>query len=433
MSNGYAIAAVTAVLRRRIDEGLSADKVGDIVGSITVSALPPDRVVKANQPDPTQVNLFLHQVTLNAGWRNVELPSRASDGEVVRVPPVAVNLHYLVSAYGPQPYVPEILLGHTVRILAQSATLEREAIRQALTPAAPDPVLSALLASNLADQVELIKLTPEAVNTEEMSRLWSAFQTHYRPTLAYQASVVLIEGRGRAKPALPIRRRGVYGDTLANPEILAIEAAGGAHEPITTESLVVIRGRRLLNPDGVQTSFGTTVLTPADVTATTIGVDLKIAPRPFAGVAGVSVVHPLNLGQPAVAHDGYVSNTVAVIIRPVVTATSRTNASTESIDGVDYASGQFSVTASRPIGRDQKVEVLLNEIVDPPTRAPRSYVLAVPPGNGVVDPAVETATVAAPYTRLARGDYLVRLRVDGAESLLDVDGGGLFSAPRRAV
>ncbi|MDG2527880.1 DUF4255 domain-containing protein [Caulobacter endophyticus] len=433
MSNGYAIAAVTAVLRRRIDEGLSADKVGDIVGSITVSALPPDRIVKANQADPIQVNLFLHQVTLNAGWRNVELPSRNSDGEVVRAPPVAVNLHYLVTAYGPQPYVPEILLGHTVRILAQSATLEREAIRQALTPAAPDPVLSALLASNLAEQVELIKVTPEAVNTEEMSRLWSAFQTHYRPTLAYQASVVLIEGRGRARPALPIRRRGVYGDTLASPEILAIEAADGAQEPITTESLVVIRGRRLLSPDGVQASFGSTVLTPAEVTATTIGVDLKTAPRPLAGVTGVSVTHPLNLGQPAVPHDGYVSNTVAAIIRPVVTATSRNNASTETIDGVDYATGQFSVTAGRPIGRDQKVEILLNEIVDPPTRPPRGYVLAVPPGNGVVDPAVEIATVAAPYVRLARGDYLVRLRVDGADSLLDVDGDGRFSTPRRTV
>jgi uncharacterized protein DUF4255 len=435
MSNGFAIAAVTATLRRQIDEALSADKVGDVVGSFAVTAVPPDRIIKPNQPEPVQVNLFLHQVTLNAGWRNVDLPSRNSGGEAVRTPPVGVNLHYLVSAYGPDPYVPEILLGHTVRILAEIATLSREAIRRTLTPSAPDPMLSALLDSNLADQIELIKIAPETVNTEEMSRLWSAFQTHYRPSLAYQVSVVLIEGRGRVRPALPARSRGVYGDTLSVPEILSVEAEEGPGAPITTESKVIIRGRRLMNPNGARAAFGGTVkdVAVADMTHETVRVDLAAAPRPMAGVVGVSVLHPLLLGEPPVAHDGYVSNTVAAIVRPAISATSRTNASTETIDGVDYATGVFKVTASRPIGRDQKVELLLNELGAPTDRPPRGYLLSAPPGNGVVSPATEIAQVEVPYVRLARGDYLVRLRVDGAESVLEVGGDGKFATPKSAI
>jgi hypothetical protein len=435
MSNGFAIAAVTATLRRQIDEGLSADKVGDVTGAFSVTAIPPDRIVKANQPDPIQVNLFLHQVTHNAAWRNVDLPSRDSDGDVVRTPPVAINLHYLVSTYAPDPYVPEILLGHAVRILAENATLSREAIRRMLTPSGPDPMLTALLGSDLDHQVELIKIAPETLNTEEMSRLWSTFQSSYRPSVAYQVSVVLIDGRGRARPSLPIRSRGLRGDVLAVPELLAIEAESGPGDPVTTESVVLLRGRGLINADGARVRFGTVTrdVTAADMVGEALRVDLAADPRPLAGVTGISVLQSMALGDPPVAHDAYVSNTIAAILRPAIASTSRTVASTETIDGVDYATGKFKVTVSRPIGREQKVELLLNEIVDPPDRAPRGYVLPLPAGNGIVSPAIEAATVEFAYAGIGRGAYLVRLRVDGAESLLASGADGRFAAPQRTI
>jgi hypothetical protein len=435
MSNGFAIAAVTATIRRQIDEGLSADKVGDVTGAFAVTAIPPDRIVKANQPEPIQVNLFLHQVTHNAAWRNVDLPSRDSDGDVVRIPPVAINLHYLVSAYGPDPYIPEILLGHTVRILAENATLSREAIRRMLTPSGPDPMLTALLGSDLDDQPELIKIAPETVNTEEMSRLWSTFQSSYRPSVAYQVSVVLIDGRGRARPSLPIRSRGVSSDVLAVPELVAIEAASGPLDPIDTESAVVLSGRGLVDSDGVRVQFGTVTrdLAAADMIGETLKVDLAADPRPLAGVTGVRVLHSIPLGEPPVAHDAYVSNTVAAIIRPTISSTSRTVGSTETIDGVDYAAGTFKVTVSRPIGSEQKVELLLNEFGAPADRTPRGYVLPFPPGNGIVSPATEAATLEIAYSGIARFAYLVRLRVDGAESLLTTGGDGRFNAPQRTI
>jgi hypothetical protein len=273
------------------------------------------------------------------------------------------------------------------------------------------------------------------VNTEEMSRLWSTFQSSYRPSLAYQVSVVLIEGRGRARPSLPIRSRGVHGDVLAVPEILAIEAESGPADPITTDSVVLLRGRGLVSSDGARVRFGdvTRDVTVADMVGEALRVDLAADPRPRAGVTGISVLHSVALGDPPVAHDAYVSNTVAAILRPAIASTSRTVASTETIDGVDYASGKFKVTVSRPIGSGQKVELLLNEIVDPPGRTPRGYVLQGPHGNGVVSPATETATVELSYSGLARGPYLVRLRVDGAESLLASGGDGRFNAPQRTI
>ena len=70
------------------------------------------------------------------------------------------------------------------------------------------PAFQALTASDLADQVELIKITQEAMSSDDMSKLWSAIQTNYRPSSAYQVSVVLIEGTKPAASPLPVLSRG---------------------------------------------------------------------------------------------------------------------------------------------------------------------------------------------------------------------------------
>ena len=81
MSNALAIAGVTAVLRDLLNDGFINHNVSGVLGStVTVSALPPDRLMPANGTENTQLNLFLHQVTPNQGWRNDRLPSRDGSG-----------------------------------------------------------------------------------------------------------------------------------------------------------------------------------------------------------------------------------------------------------------------------------------------------------------------------------------------------------------
>src|SRR4051812_26581922 len=102
MSSALAIAGVTAVLRDLLNDGLvNGDVTGALGTSVLVTGLPPDRVGEAgNGQIPTQLNLFLHQVTHNAAWRNATLPDRDRDGNRRSNPPLALNLHYLVTAYG---------------------------------------------------------------------------------------------------------------------------------------------------------------------------------------------------------------------------------------------------------------------------------------------------------------------------------------------
>src|SRR5262245_63981466 len=99
MSTALAIAGVTAVLRDLLNDGLVNHDATAVLGStVNVSALPPDRVLSANGSETTQLNLFLYHVTPNRGWVNQGLPSRdSSGGQRLSNPPLALDLHYLLS------------------------------------------------------------------------------------------------------------------------------------------------------------------------------------------------------------------------------------------------------------------------------------------------------------------------------------------------
>jgi hypothetical protein len=211
MSSPLAIAAVTAVLLDLLNDGM-IDHDLSAVGSVKVTASPPDRVT-TGASEPNQLNLFLYQVTPNLGWRNNALPSHDARGTRLTNPPLALNLHYLLTAYGSEDLNSEILLGYGMELLHDLRTLPREAIRRSL---AADVVKASLIpkddqdrfAADLADQIEQIKITPHYLNADELTKLWTAMQSRYRPTVAFEVSVVLIEGRRRVRSALPVLTQG---------------------------------------------------------------------------------------------------------------------------------------------------------------------------------------------------------------------------------
>src|SRR6185436_10358978 len=134
MSTALAIASVTAVLRDLLNNGLIDHDVSATLGNVTVSSLPPDRVDITSQNQQSRLNVFLYQVTPNAGWRNVGLPSRNANGDRLSNPPLALNLHYLLTAYGALELHAEILLGYGMQLLHETPVLTRTAIRMSLAP-----------------------------------------------------------------------------------------------------------------------------------------------------------------------------------------------------------------------------------------------------------------------------------------------------------
>ena len=216
MSGPLAIGGVSAVLRNLLDNGIV--EAGPAVGTVKVTAVAPD-AIKINEPDSEpSLNLFLYRVSPNSGWRNVGLPEFDPRGSRASNPPLALDLHYLLTAYGTADFEAEILLGYAMSILHGRPVLDRASIGTALQAGAVTggilpPAYQALAAANLADQAAAITLTTEPIDTEEMSRLWSAIQANYRPSVGYLVTVVLIEATKPVHSAPPVLTRG---DPAAN-------------------------------------------------------------------------------------------------------------------------------------------------------------------------------------------------------------------------
>lgn len=266
MSNALALAGVTAVLKDLLDTGIVEHQVVDAMGAgVMVSSLPPDTIAIDGADAAPRLNLFLHQVTPSAALRNIDLPSRDRDGRRTTSPPLALDLHYLLTAYGIEELQAEVLLGYGLQMLHQNPVFSREQVRTALDPAPINGALlpalyQALRSADLAEQVELLKIMPVTMGGEEMSRLWSALQAHYRPTVAFQVSVVLIETQHPGRSALPVLTRGRFVPALQRDEGVfvtpgmvppfptlqsALAAAHGTPQTLRLGDTVTLRGHHL--------------------------------------------------------------------------------------------------------------------------------------------------------------------------------------------
>jgi len=404
VSNALGLAAVTAVLRDLLNNGLIDASVGDV----TVSALAPDKITVDNG-DSTQLNVFLYQVTPNQGWRNVGLPSVDAAGTArLSNPPLALDLHYLLTAYGAAEFEAEILLGYAMQVMHENPVLTRASIRNSLSPGPVaggilPPALQTLTAAELADQIEQIKIVPQALSTEEISRLWTAFGAHYRPTAGYQASVVLIEGRKATRPALPVRVRQLFAVPLLDPHVDTVTAQDG--KPIVASSTLVAEGERLLHVP-MEVVVGGLPATIAERSDTRLVVSMP-AGLP-AGVQSLQVKHQFDFDTPDEPHRGLESNVVAFVLHPVFGGLTLNPAPS----GTGPYTGQARVTVDPVPARAQRIALLLNRTT-PAT--PSSYAFTANRR------ASDAAPVLVPIRNVARGEYFVRIQVDGAESPLDLD------------
>ena len=416
MSSPLAIGAVTAVLRNLLDNGFI--DTGAPLSPVKVTAIAPD-LVKLDDPDaPPSLNLFLHRTTRNLGWAEVGLPTFDSDGNRLANPPLALNLHYLLTAYGVADFQAEILLGYAMHLLHERPVLDRAAIRRALDPSPLGssilpPAFQALTASDLADQVDSVTITDESLDSEEMSRLWTAIQAHYRPSTAYVVSVVLIEARKSTRSALPVLSRGPVDPSTGKDHGVFVDPSLVPPFP-TIEQIVppVGPGARLgetvrlaghdLDGTSAVAHFAHRLLdTPNDVTIGTssdpTGIDVALPSGPAAEAAWSAGVYTVTVS----------------LIRP-----GEAKARTSNVAAMLLAPEPVLPPAS--IVRDagtQRVTVGLN--VRPQVRPAQEAQLALGGFTALADPiAAPASSLTFQLGAVPPGAQWVRLTVDGVESLL---------------
>ena len=416
MSSQLAIAAVTAVLRNLLDNGMV--EAGPAVGAVSVTAVAPDSI-KVDDPDFAPcLNLFLYRVSPNTGWVNVGLPSYAADGTRRTNPPLALDLHLLLTAYGKSDFQAEILLGYAMSLLHEHPVLDRAAIRRALEPSplGPSilpPAFQALSASDLADQVEAVTVTLEPMDTEEMSRLWSAIQSHYRPTAAYVASVVLIETTKPTSSALPVLTRGAVTDgreegVAVHPDLLPPLPTLLSAAPLTGQAALHLG--ETLRLEGVH----------LDGSSAEVAFEHPLLDAPLVVSIGTSadperidVALPSGSAADQAWPAGVWGVTVS-LVPPGEAAPRTTNTAAFVLAPLPVLSPAPAVTRDAGTGR-----VTVTMATHPQVRPSQRATLALGTQLAVAEPhPAPTGSLSFEFGTVPAGAQWVRLTVDGAESLL---------------
>jgi hypothetical protein len=197
MSSALSIAAITAILKNLLENVLVQQARTTGIGDVVVTTLSPDRVTIGADERP-QLNLYLYRLTPNSGWRRA---NRVDEQKAQQEQSPALDLHYLLSAYGERDVQAEVLLGVAIQCLQQSSVISGERIRAALVALASTKsshghaTLAALARASALVPLEEIKITPEFLSLEDLSKLWSSLQAHARLSVTYQVSVMLSTAR----------------------------------------------------------------------------------------------------------------------------------------------------------------------------------------------------------------------------------------------
>lgn len=136
-----------------------------------------------NVLDLPALTLYLFRITMNEHARNVRRPV----GSPVLDVPLAVDLHYLLTAW------------------ADSAEEEQTTLAWAMREIYLHPVLDTAALNKDADwdPGDVIQIIPSELSTEDIMRIWDALEPSYRLSVSYIARVVRVD-RDRGLDERPV-------------------------------------------------------------------------------------------------------------------------------------------------------------------------------------------------------------------------------------
>jgi len=381
VSNTLSIAAVTLTLRQLLSPSAN--------GNVTIMPLDQARAAASND----QLNLFLYETTLNAAWRNRPVPWQARPGEAGQ-PPLPLSLHYLLTAYGENESDAHRVLGRALSLLHDHSVLGEAEIHGATESDLPQ--------ADLHRQPERLRITLLQLSVEEMSKLWSGFQTNYRLSVAVEVSTVLIDSTIPARAALPVLTQGARdrGPLVRGSLSATLTAVVYADDQIAAPlgKLVTLEGRNLAGADTVvrfeNRALKTLIELVPEPGATAEALQVRIPSGAQASADWVAGHHSVSVVTRAPGTTAWASNEVGVAIAPTVTVAPPTGAAGDTL----------TATCVPRIREGQETVVFVGD-----HRAPATV-------SAPADTTLPT-TISFKLPAIAPGAYVVRVRVDGVDSI----------------
>ena len=382
MSDFTGVQAITATLREILLQRMAEPP------TITAAGLNVD----ISDVDPPILNLFLYRITESAGLKNQDLPGMAGPLSLGR-PPLSLELHYLITATGLDPNDDRgahRVLGDAMLTLHDHPIIAKD-----------DPLLDPAL----QNAAELITVTMEQLDTEELSKIWTAATAPVRLCTGYKVTVVQLEStrpRRVAKPVLapPAAGPRVYAVPLDRPVIASVGVMRLLPDLSVVEQNVpyvrvgeqlVVRGTGFF--PGTRVMLGevdaTTSIDPASTSSRMLVQVVDAALQP--GVQRLQLIRDVEVGEPPEERvfPFLRSNVSAFVLIPTITTVSPADGPGGTV---------ITVTGQRLFRADVPSMVLVGD---------RAFLLA----------AGTPTQVQLAVSGLPAGIYPVSVRVNGAESI----------------
>jgi hypothetical protein len=171
MSSYMILAAVSDALRQILWAAFHADTViGPIVGS--ESAIVFRNPTETARDSANRLSLWLYQINENEFLKNQPM-ARSNGPDTAQFPPLGLNLSYLVTPFAPSGEADHLLLGKTMQVLYDNATI--------------------LLRNTDNDIAEELRVIFCRLSLEELTRIWEALREPYRLSVCYQVRVTRID------------------------------------------------------------------------------------------------------------------------------------------------------------------------------------------------------------------------------------------------
>ena len=193
MSDYSVVAQVSQVLRRILAEAFIRDPV--INQFITNdSEIVFDNPTQTAQNTANKLSLWLYQINENEFVKNQPMMA-GTQNDTVRAPPLALNLYYLLTPFGPSGVADHLILGSAMRVLYDNATV--------------------LLRDPVAQIAEELRVVFCRLTLEELTRIWEALREPYRLSVCYQIRVARVDSQREPPRARVFERDSAFGDMLA--------------------------------------------------------------------------------------------------------------------------------------------------------------------------------------------------------------------------
>jgi Pvc16 N-terminal domain len=263
MSVSSAVGLVSASLRNLL------------VGQMQLTPAVPVTILAPDEAGGTpRINLFLYRIEENPFLKNQDFVLKPGNSSTLVPTPLSLNLYYLMTPYAqndPQTgnATAHEILGEAMRVFYENSVIPQQ-----------------FLETDLQGAREDFRIVFNALDPEEIGRLWTTFAQPFRLSVRYQISTVQIDMSAAQEQTLPNRVRtiGVPGVNQPwNPPV--VTAMAPASGPAGTA--VVFSGQNLNGWSGTIVINGQTVLNAQTIAGNTFGAAIPAGTLP--GFYNISV------------------------------------------------------------------------------------------------------------------------------------------------